>query len=233
MTSHNASFGPANWTPATCGGEPVPGAWTKELLRSDHGDSFTLLRLGHSAELEPPGSAEDRILVLDGELTFPTGREGELARVRRTGAYCALPPAGTSVLSSPSSCLALLLTGQRLGTPADDVFSPDGWRQSSPGQWFRLLLDVTFDTDFDERVLGLSYFEPGSAAPRHPHHTAHRFLFLDGEAHDEVVFPDGTRQTAHRRRGDFVDYPYPIQHQTQSITGCTILFVHEPLRASS
>ena len=98
---------------------------------------------------------------------------------------------------------ALVLTGERLGSPAVDVLSPQGWQESGPGQWFRLLLDVSFD----EWLVGISHFEPGSAAPRHTHRTAHRFLFLDGEADDEIVFPDGTRHTAHRRRGDFVDYP--------------------------
>jgi anti-sigma factor ChrR (cupin superfamily) len=127
--------------------------------------------------------------------------------------------------------LALVLTGERLGAPAVDVFSPERWHESGPGQWFRLLPDVAFDENFDERLVGLSYFEPGSMAPRHPHRTAHRFLFVDCEADDEVLFPDGTRQTAHRRRGDFVDYPHPIEHQTFSRTGCTILFVHEPVSA--
>lgn len=211
MTNHSATFGPARWTPA------APHAWTKELLRSG-GDSFTLLRLGRGAEFELPGTAADRILVLEGEL-------GIGGVVHRAGAY----RAHDGVLSSPGTCLALALGGERLGAPADDVFSPQGWLESGPGQWFRLLLDVTFDQDFDERMVGLSYFEPGSAAPRHPHRTAHRFLFLDGEADDELVLPDGTRQTAHRRRGDFVDYPHSVEHQTFSRTGCMILFLHEPI----
>ncbi|MDC7341035.1 hypothetical protein [Streptomyces lydicus] len=61
--------------------------------------------------------------------------------------------------------LARVLTGERLGTPADDVFGPEGWRESGPGQWFRLLLDVAFDKPLDERVIGLSPFEPGSSSP--------------------------------------------------------------------
>ncbi|QIS13606.1 hypothetical protein [Nocardia arthritidis] len=218
---HNATFGPAHWTPATRNGEPVPDVWTKELLRRDHGDSFTLLRLGFGAKFELSGSANDRLLVLDGEFTA-----ADREQTYRRGAYCA---GGADVLSGHAGCLALVLTGDRLGAPAADVFSPDGWLESGPGQWFRLLLDVTFDEHFDERVIGLSYFEPCSTAPRHPHRTAHRILFLDGEADDELVFPDGTRRTAHRMRGDFVDYPYPIQHQTFSGTGCTILFAHEPI----
>ncbi|MFI5780696.1 hypothetical protein [Nocardia sp. NPDC051570] len=125
--------------------------------------------------------------------------------------------------------LALLLSGARLGAPQDSVFSPDIWAESSPGQWFRLLLEVTFDETFDERIVGLSYFDPGSFSPRH----AHRFLFLDGEADDEMVFPDGARHTAHRVRGDFVDYPYPLEHQSFSRAGCLILFAHEPITAAS
>lgn len=226
MASHNAAFSPIKWVPATRNGERVPGVWTKELLSSTDGDSFMLLRLGQDAEYEVPGDADGRILVLEGELSISAG--GERARLHRSGAYCALP---AGVVSSPGRCLALVLTGERLGVPADDMFGPDGWRESGPGQWFRLLLDVTYDGSFDERLVGLSYFEPGSAAPRHPHQTAHRFLFLDGEADDELVFPDGTRQTAHRRRGDFVDYPYPIEHQSFSRTGCMILFLHEPVSA--
>ncbi|WP_159031796.1 hypothetical protein [Streptomyces lydicus] len=45
------------------------------------------------------------------------------------------------------------------------MFGPEGWRESGPGQWFRLLLDVAFDKPLDERVIGLSPFEPGSSSP--------------------------------------------------------------------
>jgi len=213
MTSHRAAFSPAHWVQAGT------RAWTKELLRSD-GDSFSLLRLGRGAELELPGAADDRILVLDGEL----GAGGELYRA---GAYCAWAEA----VSSPAMCLALLISGKRLGAPADDVFSPEGWVEGGPGLSFRPLFFPAADAGSDERVVGISYFEPGSTAGRHTHRTAHRFLFLDGEADDEVLFPDGTRETARRRRGDFVDYPYPVEHQSFTRTGCTILFLHEPIAA--
>ncbi|GAA4532926.1 cupin domain-containing protein [Amycolatopsis samaneae] len=222
MTGHTSTFGPVRWTPAArSDGERIPGVWTKELLSSPHGDSFSLLRFGPGAEFAVPGSPDDRILVLDGELS-----------IGGVGAYRALPGDGT-LLAGSGGALALVLKGERLGAPAADVFGPDGWRESSPGVWFRLLLDVTFDENFDERVVGLSHFEPGATAPRHPHPTAHRFLFLDGEADDELVFPDGTRQTAHRVKGDFVDYPYPVEHQTFSRTGCTILFLHEPVQSDA
>ncbi|MGQ4514149.1 cupin domain-containing protein [Streptomyces sp. DW26H14] len=229
MTSHNATFSPIRWVPATQAGEQVQGVWTKELLRSPDGDSFTLLRIGHGAKFELSGGADDRILVLDGELVVSAGDEQEEGTSHRSGAYCGLPAGGTAVVSTPDRCLALILNGERLGDPADDVFGPDGWHEWSPGQWSKALLEVEFDENFDERIVGLAHFEPGSVAPRHPHQTAHRFLFLDGEADDELVFPDGTRQTAHRARGDFVDYPYPIEHQSFSKTGCTILFLHEPI----
>ncbi|BFO21933.1 hypothetical protein SHKM778_83210 [Streptomyces sp. KM77-8] len=229
MTSHNATFSPIKWVPATQAGEQVQGVWTKELLRSASGDSFTLLRIGHGARFRLPGSADTRILVLDGELVVSTGDEQEQGRVHRSGAYCGLPAGGTALIASPERCLALMLNGERLGDPAEDVFGPDGWHEWSPGQWSKALLEVKLDQNFDERIVGLAHFEPGSVAPRHPHQTAHRFLFLDGEADDELVFPDGTRQTVHRVRGDFVDYPYPIEHQSYSRTGCTILFLHEPI----
>ncbi|WP_033288787.1 cupin domain-containing protein [Amycolatopsis jejuensis] len=205
MPSHPATFGPIGWT------ETGPGVWTKELLESP-GDSFSLVRMKPGARLSTPDG--DRFLLLEGTVDK-----------HRTGAYFA--PDGA--LSSSDGCLALSIRGDRLGAPADDVFGPAGWQQSGPGQWFRLLLDVAFDETFDERVVGLAWFEPGSFAARHPHPTAHRFLFLDGEADDELVFPDGTRTTARRGRGDFVDYPSPIEHQTFSRTGCLILFLHEPL----
>ncbi|MFF4407897.1 hypothetical protein ACFY2W_27365 [Streptomyces sp. NPDC001262] len=210
----------------------MPRAWTKELLHSPQGDSFSLLRLAAGGECALAGSADDRILVLDGRLSITADGTGHATDHRR-GAYAALPGGRDPVVSSTDGALALVLAGKRLGAPADDVFGPEGWQQSGPGQWYRLLLGVTFDEDFDERVVGLSLFEPGSFSPRHPHRTAHRFLFLDGEADDELVFPDGTRHTAHRAKGDFTDYPHPVEHQTFSRTGCTILFLHEPLPAEA
>ncbi|MEV4641994.1 hypothetical protein AB0J80_32070 [Actinoplanes sp. NPDC049548] len=214
----SATFGPAHWTPAQ-----EKGAWLKELVTSGDGGSFTLLRLDRGAETEVIGPGDGRILVLEGEITVSGTGERHL-----TGAYVSLPDSPGRVTAPDQAALVLVLRGHRLGSATADVFSPDGWTQSSPGLWFRLLLDVAFGEDFDERIVGVSYIEPGSSAPRHPHATAHRFLFLEGEADDEMVFPDGTRQTAHRVKGDFVDYPFPIQHQTFSRTGCTILFVHEP-----
>lgn len=229
MTSHISTFSPVQWVAATLSdGGRVPGVWTKELLNSAQGDSFSLLRLAAGGNFTRAGHKDERVLVLDGRLSIAPGTTGPAAE-HRPGAYAALPGGGHAVVSSSDGALALVLSGKRLGNPADDVFSPEGWLESSPGQWFRLLLDVAFDEDFDERVVGLSHFEPGSFSPRHPHRTAHRFLFLDGEADDELVFPDGTRHTAHRAKGDFVDYPYPIEHQTFSRTGCTILFLHEPV----
>ncbi|MEU7168291.1 hypothetical protein AB0A70_27215, partial [Streptomyces morookaense] len=120
---------------------------------------------------------------------------------------------------------------RRRADPADHHFkvgiTPTRPAARSRNQTYRLLLDVAFD----ERVVGLSYFGPGSSSPRHPHRTAHRCLFLDGEADDELVFPDGSRHTAHRAKGDFVDYPHPVEHQTFSRTGSTIVFLHEPIPA--
>jgi hypothetical protein len=229
MPDHASAFSPVRWTEANRDdGERAPGVWTKQLLNSPQGDSFSLLRLAAGAEFSRAGSGEARLLVLEGRLSAAADAAGPRTE-HRIGAYAILPDHGHAVVSSTDGALALVLTGVRLGAPVDDVFSPQGWREAGPGQWYRLLLDVSFGADFDERVVGLSRFEPGSSAPLHPHRTSHRFLFLDGEADDELVFPDGTRHTAHRAKGDFVDYPYPIEHQTFSRTGCTILFLHEPV----
>ncbi|KOV67467.1 hypothetical protein [Streptomyces sp. MMG1121] len=105
------------------------------------------------------GSADDRILVLDGELAL-AGRDEKQPPARRTGAYRALPAQGTGVLSSPSRCLALL--------------------------------DVSFDAGFDERVVGLSYFEPGPAS--------RTYVPVPGP----VPCPGTYARVDGRRRGDFV-----------------------------
>jgi hypothetical protein len=232
MASHTSVFGPGNWVAAPGTGDGPERAWTKELLNSGEGDAFSLLRLAAGGTSRPAGSADDRILVLDGALSFADG-DGPGGRTLHKGAYAALPATGGTTVTSAGGALALVLSGRRLGPPAEDVFGPQGWQRTGPGQWSRLLLDVVLDESFDERVVGLAHFEAGSFAPRHPHRTAHRFLFLDGEADDEWVLPDGSRHTARRAAGDFVDYPFPIEHQTFSRTGCTILFLHEPLPAGA
>lgn len=216
MPDHAGTFGPTRWAPGT-----DDGTWTKELLRSP-GDSFSLLRLAAGATANT-GSPDGRILVLEGDLSAAGTRHGR-------GAYLAVPD---GPVTSDVGALAVVLDGERLGDPQDDVFDPSGWVESGPGLWIRLLLAVTLDEGFDERVVGLAHFEPGSFSSRHPHPTAHRFLFLDGEADDEVVLPDGARLTASRGKGDFVDYPHPAEHQTFSRTGCTILLAHEPLPSTS
>jgi hypothetical protein len=92
-----------------------------------------------------------------------------------------------------------------------------------------VLSDLPVDGDLAERVVGFAHIDAGSSVAPHPHATAHIFLFLEGEADDEIVFPDGRRDVALRRRGDFVVYPFPVEHHLFSRTGCSIFFVHEPL----
>ena len=48
-----------------------------------------------------------------------------------------------------------------------------------------------------------------------------------------TVMPDGRREVITRRPGDFVVYPFPIEHELSTPTGCTILFVHEPVLYTS
>ncbi|GAA1990841.1 cupin domain-containing protein [Kitasatospora viridis] len=224
MPNHRATFGPAHWSPTHgADGTPVPGVWRKELLsqQPQQGDSFTLLRFAPRVGISPTADGERRVLVLDGELELGDRRP-------RKGTYAALTPDHTALRAGAAGALALVLAGRRLGGPAEDVLAPDHWQPNGPGQWYRPL----HHADSDARVVGLSWFEPGSSTPRHPHHCAHRTLVLDGEAEDELFLPDGTRQLARHGRGDFIDYPYPIEHRTVSRTGCTVLFVHQPVGAA-
>lgn len=106
MPSHTSAFGPVRWVTATRGdGERVPGGWTKDLLNSAQGDSFSLLRLAAGGELTLAGRADDRVLVMDGRLSIAAGGTGP-ARDHRTGAYAALPGDGDAVVSSSEGALA-------------------------------------------------------------------------------------------------------------------------------
>lgn len=220
----NSSHRSATTSPVHWSALPTPGAWVKELLAAERpgGDAFSLLRLAPGGTATVPISDLDRVLVLAGPVEVPgSGRH-------HRGDYLAPTPASVDLHAPDGEAVLLRLTGPDLGDPVRDVFGPAGWFAASPGLWAKLLLPMPAAPDeFDERLVGLSYLEPGAASDRHPHPTAHRFLFLDGEADDEVVFPDGRRDLVTRRAGDFVDYPTGVEHRTHSRTGCLILFVHE------
>jgi anti-sigma factor ChrR (cupin superfamily) len=121
-----------------------------------------------------------------------------------------------------STALVLRVTGSSLGDPATDTFGPEGWFAFGPGQWTRPLLPLPEDlSNFNERVVALTYIEPGVTVDRHQHPTAHRFFYLSGEADDEMAHPDGHRDNIHRQAGDFVDYPlvFSIASGAQGLLG--------------
>lgn len=211
---------------------PTAGVWIKELITAapSGGDGFVLIRLAPGAETVLEVSDLDRFLVVSGSVEFH-GEEEPVAG--RSGDY--LAPAGSSVTvrATEQAAVVLRLTGPRLGGSSSDAYGPDGWFPAGPGVWAKLFVPLPADlSTFDERIAGLTWFEPGAVSDRHPHPTAHRFLFLAGHAHDEMIFPDGRRETIDRWAGDFVDYPTGIDHRTHTPGGCTLLFVHEARTAS-
>jgi hypothetical protein len=225
-------YGPAGWLAARdAGGEAVGGAWEKVLRRPPRGDGFALIQLEAGVAWNLPAGSADRLLVLDGDAQISeNGTEHEPTLARR-GAYVDVSSALR--LSTTSGALMLLISGEHLGSAVPNIWSPGGWREVGRGMWVRPLLTEVLDGDFEERVAGVVHIEPGGAVDLHHHRTAHLFLFLDGEADDEVIHLDGTREVFSRRCGDFVEYPYPVDHRSFSRTGCTILFVHEPISAAA
>lgn len=210
-----SAFSPVGWEPSA-----ASGVWFRTLPTMS-GDRFALWRAGPGATMSTSSDDGIHVLVLRGSLDV-TG-DATLG-VRRRGDW--FPASGASMRSEGGSLL-LTVTGPGLGAGTHDAFGPAGWFTTGPGQWARLLVDLPVDGALGERVAGLSWMERGSASPRHPHRTRHRFLFLEGAAEDEVVHPDGRRETARRGPGDFVDYPAGVEHQSFTRDGCLILFVHD------
>ena len=226
MTVRRATFSPAEWSPAKlASGVESPGAWVKELRRPALGDSYSLLRLDAGSSFDLTGKAVDRILVLEGEAHVERAAGAEGGKASRRGAYLDV----FQPVSSVPGCLMLLIGGPQLGDPAEDVFSPAGWSSFAPGVWSRSLTAGPLVGDMAERVIGIAYIEPGGTAALHEHITTHIHLYLDGEADDEMVYPDGTREVVLRGKGDFVEHDYPIRHRTFSRPGCMIFFDHEPV----
>jgi quercetin dioxygenase-like cupin family protein len=231
MPTHVDSFSPAGWEAATdAAGNVVAGAWEKELRRPSRGDHFVLVQVAAGVAWSAPAGIADRLLVLEGEALLSKDGAGE-PTVARRGAYLDVSSSALE-LSTTSGVLILLISGEHLGGPVDDIWSPGGWLDVGRGMSVRPLLMEQLDGSFEERVAGVFRLAPGGGVDFHAHPTTHLFLFLDGEADDEVVHPDGTRDIATRRRGDFVEYPYPVDHRSSSRVGCTILFIHEPVSAT-
>jgi hypothetical protein len=218
-------FSPAIWFE---GNEPCPekaGVWLRHLRSESEGDGVVLCYLdpgaGHASNSERPTN----LLVLAGTIAMG---DGPVAEMVLTGTYT--PVGSQAIRAGPDGpALALLVSGPALGTETRVLGSPRAWLRTGPGLLSVLLSDWPVEGDLAERIAGFAHIEAGSSVAPHPHATAHIFLFLEGEADDEIVFPDGRREVALRRRGDFVVYPFPVEHGLFSRSGCSIFFVHEPV----
>jgi redox-sensitive bicupin YhaK (pirin superfamily) len=218
-------FSPAVWFDGSKAEAEIAGGWLRNLRSEREGDGVVLFYLepaaAHSSDSERPTN----LLVLAGSITV---EDGATAATLRAGTYA---PVGSHTLRAgqDSPALGLLVSGPALGSEIKVLGNPRDWMRASPGLLSVPLCDAQLEGDLAERVAGFAHVEAGSSVGSHPHATAHIFLFLEGEADDEIVHPDGRRDVAQRRRGDFVVYPFPVEHCMFSRSGCSIFFVHEPL----
>jgi hypothetical protein len=218
-------FSPAVWFE---GHEPCPeqaGVWLRRLRSESEGDGVVLCYLDRGAVHTSDSERQTNLLVLAGTVAIGDSR---LEEAVQTDTYT--PVGSQTIRAGPDEpALALLVSGPALGKETKVLGSPRDWLRTGAGLFSVLLSDFPVEDDLAERVAGFAHIEAGSSVAAHPHATAHIFLFLHGEADDEIVFPDGRREVALRRRGDFVIYPFPVEHSLFSRTGCSIFFVHEPL----
>jgi hypothetical protein len=218
-------FSPAIWFENNKPCPETAGVWLRRLRSESEGDGVVLCYLepgaGHAHDSECPTN----LLVLAGSITI---EDGAAARPVHTGTYT---PVGSQAIRAghDGPALGLLVSGPALGSETKVLGSPRDWMGTGAGLLSMLLSDMPVEGDLAERVAGFAHIDAGSSVAPHPHATAHIFLFLEGEADDEIVFPDGRREVALRRRGDFVVYPFPVEHHLFSRTGCSIFFVHEPV----
>ncbi len=218
-------FSPAVWFDGSKLEAEITGGWVRRLRSEDGGDGVVLFYLepaaAHSSDSERPTN----LLVLAGSVTI---EDGANAPTLWAGTYA---PVGSHTFRAgqQAPAVGLLISGPGLGSDIKVLGNPRDWMRAGPGLLSLPLCDAQLEGDLAERVAGFAHVEAGSSVGSHPHATAHIFLFLEGEADDEIVHPDGRRDVAQRRRGDFVVYPFPVEHCLFSRSGCSIFFVHEPL----
>jgi hypothetical protein len=199
--------------------------WLRRLRSESEGDGVVLCYLEPGAVHASDSERPTNLLVLAGSIAIGVS---PIAEAVLTGTYA--PVGSQAIRARPDGpALALLVSGPGLGTETKVLGSPRDWLRTGAGLLSVPLSDFPVEGDLVERIAGFAHIEAGSSVAPHPHPTAHIFLFLEGEADDEFVFPDGRREVALRRRGDFVVYPFPVEHRLFSRIGCSIFFVHEPL----
>jgi hypothetical protein len=218
-------FSPAVWFD---GGKPLAeaaGVWLRRLRSEGEGDGVVLCYLESGASHASDSERPTNLLVIAGSVAIG---DGAAARTLQPGTYA---PVGSQTLRAghDGPAIGLLISGPGLGSNIKALGGPRDWMPAGAGLLSVPLCDAHSEGDLAERVAGFAHIEAGSSVGAHPHATAHIFLFLEGEADDEIVFPQGRRDVARRRRGDFVVYPFPVEHRLFSRSGCSIFFVHEPL----
>jgi hypothetical protein len=218
-------FSPAIWFE---GDRPCPeraGVWLRRLRSESEGDGVVLCYLEPGAVHASDSERPTNLLVLAG--TVAVG-DSPIAEPLHTGTYT---PVGSQAIRAGQDgpALGLLVSGPALGSETKVLGSPRDWMGTGAGLLSMLLSGMPVEGDLAERIAGFAHIDVGSSVAPHPHATAHIFLFLEGEADDEIVFPDGRREVALRRRGDFILYPFPVEHRLFSRTGCSIFFLHEPV----
>lgn len=200
----------------------------RRLRSEDDGDGVVLCRLAPGAEYEHPSARPSCVLVLEGALDI--GRDAG-ARVATAGTYT---PLDSPVLrAADDAALLLVLSGRALGRETRNLRGSSEWRPAGEGMVALPLGEKTTEAELAERTVAAVRVEPAARVPRHHHPTAHLFLYLDGDVDDKIVFPDGRHDHVVRHPGDFVVYPFPVEHELSSRTGCTIFFVHEPVLYSA
>jgi hypothetical protein len=215
-------FDPELWATAA---DEIGGVRVLHLHHGEAGDDVVLCRIEPGAEYAHQRARPTNVLVIDGEVTIGSGAGSTAAPA---GTYT--PLGGRTITGADRGpALVLVLSGPALGIETKSLADPDGWLGVAPGIQFLPLGEATTAPELAERVVAAVRLAPGGHAPRHEHATVHRFVFLEGEVDDCVIHPDGTRELTRRYRGDLVAYPFPVEHELSSPTGCEIFFVHEPV----
>jgi hypothetical protein len=216
---------PAVWCDNTQVSVDPAGTWLRALRSESSGDGVVLCYLEPGVVHRTNSERPTNLLVLRGSLTIGNSPTSRLAHSHT------YTPLGSESMGAAqeSPALAILVSGPGLGTETKSLRSPRDWIRAGPGLLSIPLCDIHPEGDLAERVVGFAHLEPGGSVPSHPHATTHIFVYLEGEADDEILFPDGRREVAQRHPGDFVTYPFPVQHRLFSRNGCSIFFLHEPI----
>jgi hypothetical protein len=218
-------YGPAVWCEGGHASVETAGVWLRRLKSEGGGDGVVLFYLEPGGAHKSNSERPTNLLLLAGSVAI---EDGPLSRLVHS---CTYAPVGQESIrtTQDAPALGVLISGPALGNETRSFASPRYWVRLGPGLLSVPLCETQTEGELAERVVGFVHVESGGSVPSHPHATAHIFVYIDGEADDEIVFPDGHLETAQRRKGDFVVYPFPVEHRLFSPTGCSFFCFHEPL----